>query len=147
MGRVGSVAALAACLLVGAAGPLLPWRVEGDAVVASLTGRTGDPARGRAIMRAREVSTCLLCHAGPFADPHFEGTVGPSLAGVGTRLSEGQIRLRIIDPALVDPQTVMPSFYTVTGLTRVGRQWEGKPVLSADQVEDVVAYLATLRAP
>jgi sulfur-oxidizing protein SoxX len=136
---------LAAALLAGAAGPLLPYQVEGDSIAVSLTGREGDPARGRAIMSAREISTCALCHGGPFADSHFQGTVGPSLSGVGARLSAGQIRLRIVDAAAVNPQTIMPRFYTVSGLTRVARKWQGQPILSAEQIEDVVAYLTTLR--
>lgn len=140
-------ATLAAALLAAAAGPLAPYQVDGDAIVAPLAGQPGDAARGRAIVLARQVSTCLLCHGGPFPEERFQGTVGPSLSGVGARLSEGQLRLRIVDAAAANPQTVMPSFYRVAGLARVARQWEGKPVLSADQVEDVVAYLATLRAP
>ena len=98
-------------------------------------------------MLARAISTCLLCHGGPFPEQPFQGTVGPSLAGVGARLTPGQLRLRLVNPATVNPETVMPSFYTTAGLTRVGRQWQGKPVLSAQQIEDVVAYLATLTAP
>ena len=73
--------------------------------------------------------------------------MGPSLAGVGLRLSEGQLRLRLVDAAAVNPETIMPSFYRVTGLTRVARAYEDRPVLEADQIEDVVAFLATLRTP
>ena len=145
--RLARALALATLLLAGAAAPLVPYRVDRDAISASLTGHEGDPVRGQAVVSAREVSACGLCHGGPFADAHFQGTVGPSLAGVGARLSEGQIRLRIVDAASVNPQTVMPSFYRLTGLTRVGRAWQDQPVLSADQIEDAVAYLTTLRAP
>jgi len=140
-------AAAMALLAGGASEPLLPYRVDGDSIMAPLTGHAGDPAHGRAIVLDREVSTCLLCHGGPFPEEHFQGTVGPSLSGVGARLSEGQLRLRVVNAAVVNPETVMPSFYTVAGLTRVGRQWQGKPILSADQIEDVVAFLVTLGAP
>ena len=141
-------AAVVAMAAGGAGDPaLVPYTVAGDSIPASLTGHPGDPVRGRAIVLEREVSTCLLCHGGPFPEVHFQGTIGPSLSGVGGRFSEGQIRLRLVNPAAINPGTLMPSFYTVTGLTRVGQQWQGKPVLTADQIEDVVAYLTTLRQP
>jgi sulfur-oxidizing protein SoxX len=114
---------------------------------ASLTGQPGNPARGRQIVENRQLSACLLCHSGPFPEPHLQGTVGPALDGVGSRLSPGEIRLRLVDPAKLNPDTVMPSYNAVDGLTRVGRAWRGKPVLTAQQIEDVVAFLATLRAP
>lgn len=130
-------ASFAVALLVGGA----------DSIEMPLDGQIGDSTRGRAIVVARQVSTCLLCHAGPFPEAEFQGDIGPSLAGVGNRLSRGQLRLRIVNAAAVNPETVMPSFYTTTGLTRVGRQWQGRPVLDARQIEDVVAFLATLRDP
>jgi sulfur-oxidizing protein SoxX len=114
---------------------------------ASLTGQPGNPERGRQIVENRQLSACLLCHSGPFPEPHLQGTVGPSLDGVGSRLTIGEIRLRLVDPAKLNPDTVMPSYSAVDGLTRVGRPWQGKPVLTAQQIEDVVAFLATLRAP
>jgi sulfur-oxidizing protein SoxX len=132
---------------VAGAEALLPYRVEGDAIAAPLTGRPGDPARGRQVVAARQLGTCLLCHPGPFPEERFQGTIGPDLAGVASRLSEGQIRLRIIDAARLNPNTVMPSYYVVDGLNRVGKPWQGRPVLSAEQVEDVVAFLMTLRDP
>ena len=138
---------MAAALLLGGAGELVPYRVEGDRINASLTGQPGDPGRGRAIVLDLHGSTCLLCHAGPFPEQRFQGTIGPSLAGVGDRLSEGQIRLRLVDASVANPETVMPRFYAVTGLTRVAPAYAGRPVLEADQIEDVVAFLTTLRAP
>ena len=84
---------------------------------ASLTGQPGDPARGRQIVENRQLSACLLCHSGPFPAPHLQGTVGPSLDGVGSRLSRGEIRLRLVDPAKLNPDTVMPPYYAVDGLT------------------------------
>ncbi len=104
----------------------------------------GDPARGEAVV-ARQSSTCVLCHAGPFADPHMQGDVGPDLHGVGSRLGVPELRAQLVDARRVDPETVMPSFYRTEGLERVGPAWRGKPILSAAEIEDVVAYLATLR--
>jgi L-cysteine S-thiosulfotransferase len=114
---------------------------------ASLTSQPGNAARGRLVIENRQLSTCLLCHSGPFPERHLQGNVGPSLDGVGSRLTAGEIRLRLVDPAKLNPDTVMPSYYAVEGLTRVGRAWQGKPVLTAQQIEDVVAFLAALRTP
>lgn len=124
--------------------PLAAFRVEGDGVPQSLTGVPGDPERGRAIVASR-LGTCLLCHRAPIPEERFQGDIGPDLAGVGARLSAAQLRLRLIDASRLNPATVMPSYYVIDGLDRVGRPWRGKPVLEAQAIEDVVAYLATLR--
>ncbi|GAC1342504.1 MAG: sulfur oxidation c-type cytochrome SoxX [Acetobacteraceae bacterium] len=140
--------ALLAALLTGGAGEtLVPYRVDGDRIDAPLTGHQGDPARGRALVLDLHASTCLLCHSGPFPEQPFQGTIGPSLDGVGSRLSEGQLRLRLVNPAASNPATVMPGFYTITGLNRVAPAFADRPVLDAGQIEDVVAFLAGLRAP
>ena len=118
------------------------YGVENDQIAASLTGRAGDPVRGAALFANRQISTCVLCHP----ERPSPDAIGPSLAGVGGRLSEGQIRLRIVDAARVNPDTVMPSFYRVAGLNRVGRQWLDKPILDAEQIEDLVAFLAASRS-
>jgi L-cysteine S-thiosulfotransferase len=114
---------------------------------ALLTSQPGNPAQGRQIVENRQLSACLLCHSGPFPEPHLQGNIGPPLDGVGSRLTTGEIRLRLVDPAKLNPDTVMPSYYTVDGLVRVARAWRGQPVLTAQQIEDVVAFLATLRSP
>jgi sulfur-oxidizing protein SoxX len=124
---------------------LRPYEIVGDAIPASLTGQKGDPARGRAIVGNRQVGLCLLCHRGPFPEEKFQGTLAPDLAGAGKRWSEGQLRLRIVDPRQFRPDTIMPSYYRVDGLNRVAPAFAGKPVLSTEQIEDVVAYLTTLR--
>jgi sulfur-oxidizing protein SoxX len=124
---------------------LLPYTVVGDAVPAPLVEAPGDPARGRVIVTSRQRGLCLLCHSGPFPEERFQGDLAPSLDGVGSRLSEGQIRLRLIDSRRLDPGSIMPSYYRTDGLERVGAAWRGKPVLSAEEIEDVVAFLATLR--
>ena len=120
-------------------------QVVGDAIPASLTGQLGDAARGRAIVANRSVGLCLLCHSGPIAEERFQGDLAPSLAGAGSRWSVGQLRLRIADGARLNADTIMPPYYRTTGLHRVARNFDGKTILSAAQVEDVVAYLATLK--
>ena len=124
---------------------LLPYTVVGDAIPAPLTGAPGDPERGRVIVTSRQRGLCLLCHSGPFPEERFQGDLAPSLAGVGSRLSEGQLRLRLVDSRKLDPGTIMPSYYQTDGLNRVGSAWRDKPVLNAEEIEDVVAFLATLR--
>lgn len=121
-----------------------PFTIVGDAIPASLTGDHGDAARGRAIVTNRQY-TCLLCHSGPFREERFQGDLSPDLTGTGARWSEGQLRLRMVDASRLNPETIMPSYYKIDGLTRVGPNWKGKPILTAAQIEDVVAFLATLR--
>jgi len=116
-----------------------------DSLPSPLNGATGDAARGRAIVLDRHVGLCLLCHSGPFPEERFQGDLAPNLSGVGARLSAGQIRLRIVDPSRVNPQTIMPAYYRTEGLTRVAPNHRGKTVLSAEQIEDVVAFLVTLK--
>ena len=141
---------LAAALVVTASvaaaqTPLLPVTVVGDAIPQSLTGTKGDAARGRAIVGNRQVGLCLLCHSGPFPEERFQGTIAPDLKGAGGRWNEGQLRLRIIDASRLNPETIMPPYYRVDELQRVPVSLRGKPVLSAEQIEDVIAYLMTLR--
>ncbi len=124
---------------------LRTYVIVGDAIPASLTGLPGDAQRGRAIVGNRQVGLCLLCHSGPFPEEKFQGTMAPDLSGAGSRSNEGQLRLRIVDASSLNPQTIMPPYYRTEGLTRVAPPFAGKPILSAEQIEDVVAYLATLR--
>jgi len=120
-------------------------RVVGDAIPAPLTATPGDPARGRAIVASGRVGLCLLCHSGPFPEEPFQGTLATDLAGAGARWTEGQLRLRIADSRRVSPGTPMPAYHRVDGLTEVAPAYRGRPVLDAQQVEDVVALLKTLR--
>ena len=133
----------AACAPAGAEA-LRPYTVVGDAIPQPLTGIKGDVARGRALVVERS-STCILCHNGPFPEQAFQGDLAPSLSGSGARWSEGQLRLRLVDASHLNAATIMPSYFRVDGLTRVGASWRGKPILSAEQIEDIVAYLVTLR--
>jgi len=116
-----------------------------DALPTSLTGAPGDPVRGRAIVISRQAGLCLLCHSGPFPEERFQGNLAPSLAGAGSRWSEGQLRQRIVDSSQIVPTTIMPAYHRTEGLTRVAPAFQGKPVLSAQQIEDVVAFLMTLK--
>ncbi len=141
---------LAVSLVAWAAPPLAAqglhaYAVEGDAISASLTGRPGDPKKGRAVVGNRQIGLCLLCHTGPFPEERFQGSLAPELSGAGSRWSEGQLRLRIADATRVNPATIMPAYFRTDGLTRVARSFAGKPILSAEQIEDVVAYLTTLK--
>jgi sulfur-oxidizing protein SoxX len=124
---------------------LRPYVVVGDAIPASLTDFKGDAARGRAIVANRQVGLCLLCHSGPIPEERLQGTIAPNLDGAGSRWSEGQLRLRIVDSGRLNADTIMPAYYRIDGLNRVTPAFRGKPVLTAEQIEDVVAYLTTLR--
>ena len=144
--RVAAVLALlAAAAPGGAKAQLRPFTVVGDTIPESLTGSPGDPVRGRAIVANRQVGLCLLCHSGPFPGERFQGTLAPDLSGAGARWTEGELRLRIVDASRLNPATIMPPYYRVEGLSRVAANFRGKPVLTAEQIEDVVAYLMTLR--
>ena len=148
--RLGTFAGAAAfAMLAGGAAAraeaLRPYNVVGDTVPASLTGAGGNPERGRAIVVNRQVGLCLLCHTGPLPEERFQGTLAPDLKGAGSRSSEGQLRLRIVDASRLKPDTIMPPYYRVDGLERVAPAFQGKPVFTAEQIEDVIAYLMTLR--
>ena len=127
------------------ADPLAPYQVVGDAIPAPLAGAAGDPERGRASVVDRRVGFCLLCHSGPFPEERLQGSLAPDLGGVGARLSPGQLRLRVVDASRVNPNTIMPPYYRIEGLDRVARAFAGKPILTAEQIEDIVAFLATLK--
>ena len=110
----------------------------------SLTGARGDPARGRALVANRQLGLCLLCHSGPFPEERFQGNLAPDLRNAAG-LSEGQIRLRLVDSRRVNPESIMPAYFRSGDLTRVAPALRGKTILTAEQIEDVVAYLVTLR--
>jgi len=147
--RIIFFAVAAGTAAAAAAQSLVAYRVEGDTIRAPLTGEPGDPSRGRSTVLNRNEGGCILCHAVPGAgsaeNGRFMGNLAPSLAGVGAKRSTAQLRLRIVDSTRVDPATPMPAYYRIDGLNRVASAYRGKPILSAQQVEDVVAYLATLR--
>jgi sulfur-oxidizing protein SoxX len=138
--------ALAFCIAAAArAQGVAPYVVSGDAVPLPLTSQPGDPARGRALVANRQLGLCLLCHTAPIPEERFQGNLAPDLGGAGARWSEGQLRLRLIDPRRLVPGTIMPGYHRTEGLNRVGATWQGKPLFDPQQIEDVVAWLATLR--
>jgi sulfur-oxidizing protein SoxX len=138
------ITASLAFISTAAAEDLAPYKIIGDGIPASLTGSPGDATRGRALLLERS-TTCILCHSGPFPETRFQGDLGPDLGGSGNRWTTSQLRLRLVDASRFNPTTIMPSYYRVDGLVRVGRNVAGKPILSAGQIEDIVAFLATLR--
>lgn len=144
MRRFTAIAALT--LFCGCASTLalVPYRVVADGVPAPLDGLRGDPVAGRAVIAGRDAN-CLLCHAVAETGERFMGDLGPPLSGIGARYTAAQLRLRIIDSSRFNTETVMPSYYRIDGLHRVAENLRGKPILTAQQVEDVVAYLETLR--
>ena len=144
-GLLGLAFMVAATQPVRAQEALRTFTIAGDEIAFSLTGAQGDPARGRAIVADRQRGLCLLCHPGPFPDERFQGNLAPNLAGAGRRWTEGQLRLRIVDASRINPSTIMPPYYRVEGLERVAAAFRGRPILTAEQIEDVVAFLTTLR--
>jgi sulfur-oxidizing protein SoxX len=121
------------------------YRIIDDGIPDQLTAAAGDAARGREIATSRQAGMCVLCHQVPSAADRFQGDIATNLAGAGARWTVPQLRLRIVDSRQVNGESVMPAYHKVQGLTRVGANWRDKPILDAQQVEDVVAWLATLR--
>lgn len=149
---VGTVAA--AAFAVGAflavpgsasAAELVKYSIVGDGIPQSLTGKPGDAAKGRKIAFNRKQGNCLACHKMPIPEQQFHGEVAPDLAGVADRVTEAEMRLRIINPKVINPDTFMPAFYRNAGFNRVLKKFKGKSILSAEQVEDLVAYMMTLK--
>ena len=124
---------------------LAPWRQVGDGIPAPLTAQAGDAGRGRAIAANRQLGLCLLCHPAPIPEERFQGDLAPDLAGAGARWSAAQLRLRLVDASRLNPDTIMPAYYRVSGLQRVVPAQQGKSLLDAQQIEDLVAWLQTLQ--
>ncbi len=135
---------LLALILAGPAQAQAP-HVVGDAIPAPLSATPGDATRGRALVLDRQRGLCLLCHSGPFPQERFQGDLAPSLAGAGSRLSPGQLRLRLVDGRRLNPASIMPAYFSTAGLVQVGRAWQGRTILTAEEIEDVIAFLVTLR--
>ena len=143
-----TIAAILMALAIGdscLADQLVQFTVVGNVIPGSLTGTPGDAARGRSIVVNRAVGLCLLCHSGPFPEERFQGNLAPDLKGTGARWSVEQLRMRMVDSRKLNPDTIMPAYYALDGLSRVAPAYAGKPLLTAEQIEDVVAFLATLR--
>lgn len=140
------VAVAAAVLAAGgcATSGALRYEMQNGEIRAPLTAAAPSAERGRQVLVSRE-SNCILCHAVPETGERFFGNLAPPLSGVGRRLTAAQMRARIVDPLYFNKESIMPAYYRVDGLTRVAEPLRGKPVLSAEQIEDVIAYLLTLR--
>lgn len=149
-GEAVRVPALLVLLSALSAGPVraqqpVDYAVVADGIPQPLASAPGDADRGRAIVANRSVGLCLLCHGAPIAEERFQGDLAPSLAGAGTRWTAAQLRLRVADASRLNPDTIMPPYYRTAGLQRVARPFDGKTILTAQQIEDVVAYLTTLK--
>ncbi|MEE3050574.1 MAG: sulfur oxidation c-type cytochrome SoxX, partial [Pseudomonadota bacterium] len=119
--------------------------VKDGAIAKSLTGKSGNAANGRKLAINRKQGNCLACHVMPIPEQPYHGQIGPDLNGVAGRLKEGEVRARLVNPKLANPDTIMPAFYKKDGFTRVLKKFQGKTMLSAEQVEDLVAYTMTLK--
>lgn len=141
--RTAALFALMSCAACEAQHDGLAMNIDivGDAIPTPLTDTPGEAQRGKAIFSERDAGHCVLCHTIPSLDVPFQGNVGPDLSMVGSRLSEGQIRLRIVDASQLNPETVMPPYYRTTSLHQVATQYQEAPVLPAQDIEDIIAYL------
>lgn len=132
-----------------AAAEVAPTEVNfGDeGVTASLTGQAGNPEAGSEVFKNRSLGNCLACHANEqMAGEQFQGNVGPALDGVADRYEEGYLRAIVVNAKQIfTEETVMPGFYTLDVGVDVAEKFKGKTILSAQEVEDVVAYLETLK--
>jgi len=138
----------AALLLAGTAfaDGLMKYEVVDNGVAKSLTGKPGDPEKGVKTFTNRRLGNCLACHqVTALASQPFHGEIGPSLDGVADRYTEAQLRMQVINAKVINPDTIMPAFYRTDGFHRVLDKFKDKPILTAEEVEDVVAYLKTLK--
>ena len=148
---MGKQALVFATLLFGVAGtsamsaPLAAIKVVDGGIPAALTNAPGDAVRGRAIVGNRQIGMCLLCHQAPIVEDRFQGDISTNLTGVGARWTVPQLRLRIVNSRQINPVSVMPAYYRTDGLERVAVSFRDKPILDAQQIEDVVAWLASLK--
>ncbi len=136
------LAALALTLCT--AWPAFAWELVGDRIETQLTLRNPSAAHGREIVSSRQIGLCVLCHNVPIPEATQQGNVGPDLTGVGKRLSVPQLRARLVAPRQINPDSKMPSYLKVDGLNRVNPMMRGSAIFNEQQIEDVVAYLATL---
>ena len=123
---------------------LVHYRIVDGTISEPLTAQPGDPERGRRIVLDRGGGDCTICHAMPLPQREFHGTVGPPLDGIGRRATPGALRLRLVDPKAFNAETIMPAYYKVAGLHRVLDRYGARPILTAQPIEDVLAYLLTL---
>jgi sulfur-oxidizing protein SoxX len=140
-----AIAVASVGMTFGVSAETVPYQIVDDGIPKSLTGKSGDAKAGRKVAYNRKTGNCLACHKLPIPEQQFHGEVGPDLAGVASRYSEAEIRLRIVNPKKFNDDTIMPAFYRDSGLTRVQKKWAGKTILKAQEVEDLLAYMMTLK--
>ena len=129
------------------ASPEINYIIKDDSILNSLNGLTGDPYKGRELVRDRNKGNCLACHQLPIPEDAFHGTIGPSLHKISLRLTEAQIRLRVTDMKQINPFSIMPGYYrSPDKITRISPSYENCTILSAQEVEDIVSYLVTLKS-
>ncbi|MGL4287657.1 MAG: sulfur oxidation c-type cytochrome SoxX [Phreatobacter sp.] len=135
------MASLAGAVAQGSGSP----STGADPGAVALTDVPGDPARGRAIVADRRKGLCLLCHSGPIPEERFMGNLAPALDGAGRRWSAAELRARLIDASRLNPETIMPPYFRTEGFERMAPALRGRTILTAQEIEDVVAYLASLK--
>ena len=123
------------------------WKLDGDRIDAPLSLRPASINRGRQIVVSRQVGMCTQCHAGPFPEQPSQGNIGPDLTGVGKRLSVAQLRAWMVAARDIKPDSKMPNYLKVDDLKRVVQASRDQPILNEQQIEDVVAFLASLTDP
>tara|TARA_B100001123_G_C15208231_1_gene986148 strand:- start:486 stop:965 length:480 start_codon:yes stop_codon:yes gene_type:complete len=120
------------------------YKIEKNGIYEPLTDTAGNSVLGRAIVSGRKAN-CLACHTAPIPEEKFHGNFGPDLSGIGSRRTKAEIRLQLVIPRYFNPDSIMPSYFRIKGLRRVDPVYKGKTILSAQDIEDVVSYLATLK--
>ena len=120
------------------------YKIVNSTIPASLTGKAGDAKKGRKLAISKKKGNCLACHVMPIPEQQFHGEIGPDLTGVADYMTEAEMRMRMVDPKVLNPETIMPSFLKVH-TTRVLKKFKGKTILKAQEVEDIIAYLKTLK--
>jgi sulfur-oxidizing protein SoxX len=145
---LGCIAAVQVAVIPGgtasSSDTLVAYRIVNGTISEPLTAQPGDPERGHRVVLDRDGGDCPICHAMPLPQRQFHGTVGPPLDGIGSRSSAGALRLRLVDPKAINPQTIMPAYYKVEGFHRILERYRDRPILTAQQIEDIIAYLLTL---
>lgn len=136
---------LAACLVWVTPFDTLAQQADSEVIVDSLSGAPGDPERGRVIVLSRQSGLCILCHSGPFPEERFQGNLAPDLALSASRLSAAQLRARIVDASRFNPDTIMPPYFKKDHSARIAPQFADKTILTAQEIEDVVAFLMSLK--
>jgi sulfur-oxidizing protein SoxX len=120
------------------------YMIVNNTIPVSLTGKPGDPVNGKKLAINRKKGNCLACHVMPIPKEQFHGEVGPDISDVGSHFTEAQLRLRLVDAKALNPDTIMPAFLKA-GTHDVLKKFDGKTILGPQDIEDIIAYLMTLK--